>query len=216
MKLFVITSCLAISLVHCIPQPVTQTPGYTQLSSEQVRHLQERGFGETVKTFVPTAAYREVDKDYEPDSTVHLICMPPGGDNICEKSSDYHFVNDFLYKPVNLEEHQQKPNVSLRYSDRYYPEVYRQRNDDYDEEQPAQVQHQHSVRVPVQQRLVSPAIVRVQPVAPQAVPQRLSSTLKPQGSTGQVFRSPEEINISLQQRRPFQYPTSKYDDDDDY
>ncbi|XP_018564544.1 uncharacterized protein LOC108905946 [Anoplophora glabripennis] len=346
MKLFVITSCLAISLVHCIPQPVTQTPGYTQLSSEQVRHLQERGFGETVKTFVPTAAYREVDKDYEPDSDaessqdraptyinqnypiplsktlqgqnypqivrttqprvyasptpkpvatqqqyirngeiiqdankleeeeekeepdrlslllpqskflcdgrhtgyyadeglscevfhycqdnakhswicpegftfhqVHLICMPPGGDNICEKSSDYHFVNDFLYKPVNLEEHQQKPNVSLRYSDRYYPEVYRQRNDDYDEEQPAQVQHQHSVRVPVQQRLVSPAIVRVQPVAPQAVPQRLSSTLKPQGSTGQVFRSPEEINISLQQRRPFQYPTSKYDDDDDY
>lgn len=72
--------------------------------------------------------------------------MPPGGDNICEKSSDYHFVNDFLYKPVNLEEFQQKPNVTLKYSDRYYPEVYRQKyDDDYEEEQAAPAHHQHSV-----------------------------------------------------------------------
>jgi hypothetical protein len=34
--------------------------------------------------------------------------MPPGGDNICEKSSQFHFVNEYLYKPVNLEEYQQK------------------------------------------------------------------------------------------------------------
>lgn len=46
---------------------------------------------------------------------VHLICMPPSEDNICEQSSKYHFVNDYLYKPINMEEHQSKPNVSLRY-----------------------------------------------------------------------------------------------------
>jgi len=45
---------------------------------------------------------------------VHLICMPPTDDNTCEQSSKYHFVNDYLYKPINMEEHQTKPNVSLR------------------------------------------------------------------------------------------------------
>lgn len=50
--------------------------------------------------------------------------MPPSGDNICAKSSQYHFVNDYLYKPLNAEEAQTKPNVTLRYSDRYYPENY--------------------------------------------------------------------------------------------
>lgn len=54
-------------MVHCIPQPVTQLPGYTQLTAEQVKHLQEKGFGETIKTFIPTVAYREVDEDYERD-----------------------------------------------------------------------------------------------------------------------------------------------------
>lgn len=73
---------------------------------------------------------------------VHLICMPPGGDNICDKSADYHFVNDFLYKPLNLDEYQQKPNVTLKYSDRYYPDNYRPR---YEEEDEAPIQHQHSV-----------------------------------------------------------------------
>lgn len=46
---------------------------------------------------------------------VHLICMPPSSDNICEQSSKYHFVNDYLYKPINMEEHMSKPNVTLRY-----------------------------------------------------------------------------------------------------
>lgn len=45
---------------------------------------------------------------------VHLICMPPSNENICEQSSKYHFVNDYLYKPINMEEHQTKPNVTLR------------------------------------------------------------------------------------------------------
>lgn len=60
--------------------------------------------------------------------------MPPNHDNICQKSSKYHFVNEYLYRPINEEEVQRKPNVSLRYSDRYYPaEVY---NDDrYDQDE---------------------------------------------------------------------------------
>lgn len=45
---------------------------------------------------------------------VHLICMPPSDENICEQSAKYHFVNEYLYKPINMEEHQSKPNVSLR------------------------------------------------------------------------------------------------------
>lgn len=45
---------------------------------------------------------------------VHLICMPPSDENICEQSAKYHFVNDYLYKPINMEEHISKPNVSLR------------------------------------------------------------------------------------------------------
>lgn len=58
--------------------------------------------------------------------------MPPGGDNICAKSSQFHFVNEYLYKPINLEEHQSKPNISLKYSDRYYPDTYYGAN--YEEE----------------------------------------------------------------------------------
>ncbi|CAG9813227.1 unnamed protein product [Phaedon cochleariae] len=75
---------------------------------------------------------------------VHLICMPPGGENVCEKSTDYHFVNDYLYKPLNLEEHQRKPNITLVYSDRYYPEQYRSRYDEQEEDD-RPVHHQHSV-----------------------------------------------------------------------
>lgn len=52
---------------------------------------------------------------------VHLICMPPSGDISCQKSSQYHFVNEYLYKPLNLQEAETKPNVTLRYSERYYP-----------------------------------------------------------------------------------------------
>ncbi|KAL1501523.1 hypothetical protein ABEB36_006828 [Hypothenemus hampei] len=123
---------------------------------------------------------------------IQLICMPPSGDNICEKSSDYHFVNDYLYKPLNLEEYQQRPNTSLRYSDRYFPESYRPR---YDEDEDRPIQRQHSVRV----------------TKYQAVPVQ-STTFRPQAQVGQVFRTPEEINISLQQRRPQQYTTAKYVD----
>ncbi|XP_076068478.1 uncharacterized protein LOC143040910 [Oratosquilla oratoria] len=50
---------------------------------------------------------------------VHLICMPRSEDNICEKSSKFHFVNDFLYKEI-----EKGPNKT--YADRYYPENFSQ------------------------------------------------------------------------------------------
>ncbi|CAL4106225.1 unnamed protein product [Meganyctiphanes norvegica] len=51
---------------------------------------------------------------------VHLICMPRAEDNICEKSSKFHFVNDFLYKELEYE----NSNSSKAYADRYYPEDF--------------------------------------------------------------------------------------------
>lgn len=47
--------------------------------------------------------------------------MPPSGDINCKKSSQYHFVNEYLYKPLNLAEAETRPNVTLRYSERYFP-----------------------------------------------------------------------------------------------
>ncbi|XP_023946459.1 uncharacterized protein LOC112051874 [Bicyclus anynana] len=110
---------------------------------------------------------------------VHLICMPPTHDNICQKSSKYHFVNDYLYRPINEEEVQRKPNVSLKYSDRFYPaEVYR--DDRYEQEE-----EEEEEEAP-----------RRAPAAQQARP-----TARPQ-YPAQVFRSAEEVNIPLVQRRP--------------
>lgn len=75
---------------------------------------------------------------------IHLICMPPSSDNICEQSSKYHIVNDYLYKPINVEEHQTKPNITLRYSERYYPESFYQ-----DDRQDRQQDYQQERRQPV-------------------------------------------------------------------
>ncbi|KAJ8726667.1 hypothetical protein PYW07_001365 [Mythimna separata] len=111
---------------------------------------------------------------------VHLICMPPTHENICQKSSKYHFVNEYLYKPVNEEEVQRKPNVSLKYSDRYYPaEVYR--DDRYDQEEEEEEEQQPRRPAPIQ--LQGRPLQRVQ-------------------QQPQVFRSAEEVNIPLPQRRP--------------
>lgn len=70
--------------------------------------------------------------------------MPPSSDNICEQSSKYHIVNDYLYKPINVEEHQTKPNITLRYSERYYPENFY-----HDERQDRQQEYQQERRQPV-------------------------------------------------------------------
>ncbi|XP_052839021.1 putative mediator of RNA polymerase II transcription subunit 12 [Drosophila gunungcola] len=245
---------------------------------------------------------------------IHLICMPPSHDNICKQSSKYHIVNDYLYKPINLQEHQSKPNVTLRYSERYFPENYyeHERYDDEEEEelpaaprpriqqqqqqqhhhqqqqQPQQQQHrqvvayqQPQVRVQYQQpqqhqqqaqpqaQVVTQIRHQPQPqpqpttlayrkplpattVQPQLQlhqlhqpqlqlhqqrPQTLAPTVTPapyrfftaapqlqhlqqqhhqQQQQQQVFRTPEEINISLQQRRPqvFIATTPRYYEDE--
>ncbi|XP_063697825.1 uncharacterized protein LOC134828768 [Culicoides brevitarsis] len=136
---------------------------------------------------------------------VHLICMPPSAENICEQSSKYHVVNEYLYKPINMEEHQRKPNVTLRYSERYYPEnIYYDDRRDYAEDR-APVRHQ------VQQ---APQVPRKQPTYQHVstpAPYRQQNQYQHQNA----YRSPEEINISLQQRRPTQQPT-RYEEDEDY
>lgn len=48
--------------------------------------------------------------------------MPVGRDNICEKSSQFHFVNDYLYKTVDNEDG--SSSDSGIYADRYYPEGF--------------------------------------------------------------------------------------------
>lgn len=211
--------------------------------------------------------------------------MPPSHDNICKQSSKYHIVNDYLYKPINLQEHQSKPNVTLRYSERYFPENYyeheRYDDDEEEEEQPAprpRIQHQHQpqvqpqqhrqtvsyqpqpqpqpqpqVRVQYQQQQPQQQVIAqirhqqpqpttiayrkplptttIQPqIQPQLQlhqlhqhqqqqqlrPQTLAPTVTPSPyrfftaappqlqhlHQQQVYRTPEEINISLQQRRP--------------
>ncbi|XP_049827584.1 bromodomain-containing protein 4-like [Schistocerca gregaria] len=119
---------------------------------------------------------------------VHLICMPPSSENICKQSSQFHFVNDYLYRPINAEEVQNKPNVTLRYSDRYYPDNF------YEEEslhqQPAPIRA--SAAPPPPPPAAAP-VLRGRPQVPQ---------FRPQSAPHQVFHSPEEVNIPLQQRRP--------------
>lgn len=134
---------------------------------------------------------------------VHLICMPPSGDNICQQSPKFHFVNDYLYRPINAEEAQTRPNVTLRYSDRYYPDSY------YDpaEEQPRPV--------PVVATATRGRPVHVQQ---QQQPNLRAVQLRPQSPGNQVFHSPEEVNIPLQQRRPAPVPSQRsfQDKEDDF
>jgi len=53
---------------------------------------------------------------------VHLICMPVNKENICKKSSQFHFVNDYLYQPIDDDGN--TDNSSSIYADRYYPDGY--------------------------------------------------------------------------------------------
>jgi len=53
---------------------------------------------------------------------VHLICMPANKENICKTSSQFHFVNDYLYQPIDDEGN--SDNSSSIYADRYYPDGY--------------------------------------------------------------------------------------------
>lgn len=138
---------------------------------------------------------------------VHLICMPPSSDNICQQSSQFHFVNDFLYRPINAEEAQTRPNVTIRYADRYYPENYYEQP--ADEEANENVRHFQSRQPPAAPSTPSRA-VRPTPQHIQFQPSLRPLAQLPQQFTrqpittpiNQVYHSPEEINIPLQSRRP--------------
>ncbi|GBP70026.1 hypothetical protein EVAR_46268_1 [Eumeta japonica] len=118
---------------------------------------------------------------------VHLICMPPTHDSICQKSSKYHFVNEYLYRPVNEEEVQRKPNVALKYSDRFYPaDIYR--DDRFEDEEQEEDEQPRRQQQQVQQQQQQQQLQQ----APRPSP-------RPQQ---QVFRTAEEVNIPLVQRRP--------------
>ncbi|XP_050422703.1 transcription factor SPT20 homolog isoform X2 [Adelges cooleyi] len=139
---------------------------------------------------------------------VHLICMPPSGENICKQSSQYHFVNDFLYRPVNAEEAQSRPNVTIRYGDRYYPGNNYEGDEEYDreEEAPQQRPQQFRQQPTIRQRTQQPQPQQSQqhnlstprPIVLQQQPQQFAR----QPLSNQVFHSSEEVNIPLQQRRP--------------
>lgn len=125
--------------------------------------------------------------------------MPPSNENICQKSSAFFFVNDYLYRPVNEEEVQRKPNVSLRYSDRYYPQNYF--GDAEEGLQPQQVQSQHvPQRVPLQQGLHTQAPRRTAPQQPapqQAV--HYQPTPRPSAAQQPSYRQANPSNqVSMQ------------------
>ncbi|KZC05615.1 PREDICTED: uncharacterized protein LOC107194124 [Dufourea novaeangliae] len=129
---------------------------------------------------------------------VHLICMPPSGDINCKKSSQYHFVNEYLYKPLNLAEAETKPNVTLRYSERYFPaDIHADDHEVGD--------YQITPTAPPIRRPSPPVYANPQtalnsiPAAARPQPTGLPQFRLP---LNQVFRSPEEVNIPLQNRRP--------------
>ncbi|KAF3420785.1 hypothetical protein E2986_12701 [Frieseomelitta varia] len=129
---------------------------------------------------------------------VHLICMPPSGDINCKKSSQYHFVNEYLYKPLNLAEAETKPNVTLRYSERFFPA-------DIHPDEREVGDYQITPSAPIR-RPTPPVYASPQPATLNSIP----SSARPQPTgfpqfrlpVNQVFRSPEEVNIPLQHRRP--------------
>uniref|UniRef100_A0A8D8V8A7 Uncharacterized protein n=1 Tax=Cacopsylla melanoneura TaxID=428564 RepID=A0A8D8V8A7_9HEMI len=134
--------------------------------------------------------------------------MPPSSDNICEQSSQYHFVNDFLYKAINEEEVQRKPNTTLKYADRYYPQNYYASDEENQEEEPQEIRRPaFQIQSRPQQQQQHPTL--------RPGPQAQFRQFGPNGgqfaasNQNQVFHSPEEVNIPLQARRPTAQPTQQ-------
>lgn len=64
--LSVVTICSSSPRHHVVPRQVTQSPSYTKLTSDQVEHLQNKGFGPTVASIFDTpSAYEDDDSDEE-------------------------------------------------------------------------------------------------------------------------------------------------------
>lgn len=125
--------------------------------------------------------------------------MPPSNDNICQQSSQFHFVNDFLYRPINAEEAQSRPNVTIRYADRYYPENYFESSPTI-EETGENIRH-FQQRQPPSQAIPPRARVTPQPFQPSLRPLAQLPQQFTRQPFNQVYHSPEEVNIPLQNRR---------------
>ncbi|KOB75374.1 Uncharacterized protein OBRU01_07859 [Operophtera brumata] len=144
--------------------------------------------------YYPQEVYR--DDRYEQEDDEEEVSIPtctsstPTGE-----SSKYHFVNESLYGPINEEEVQRKPNVSLKYSDRYYPQEYHFVNEYlYRPINEEEVHRKSNVSLKYSDRYD---------------PQDARPSPSPRPQAPQVFRSAEEVNIPLGQRRP----TRPYDFD---
>lgn len=125
--------------------------------------------------------------------------MPPNGDINCKKSSKYHFVNEYLYKALNVEEAETKPNVTLRYSERYFPgDIFtdERESEEYQSASNSQKRPSHQQPIYLSQHATT---ANTLPSASRPAPHSFSQFRVP---VNQVFRSPEEVNIPLQQRRP--------------
>lgn len=148
--------------------------------------------------------------------------MPPSSDFQCQKSSDFHFVNDYLYKPINSKQ-AAAYNTSLKYADRFFPEGFGGENgnrevvgghasgggggqggkyfasseEGEEEEEYRRPQQQQQP----QQQFQSPR----QPHPQQAHPPRQQPHPHPHPQS--YYTSPSEINIPLTSRRPI--PSNK-------
>jgi hypothetical protein len=132
---------------------------------------------------------------------------------MCSKSPDYHFVNDYLYKPVN-QMAANAYNETLRYADRFFPDGYSGAGNEllgfnpstkyYQDEE----ESEEEIR-PVQQRQ---QVVRDFPrenyqqqqqprqFVKQFVQQQQAKSSNLQAQ--KAYFDPNLINIPLQQRRP--------------
>lgn len=146
--------------------------------------------------------------------------MPPSGDNICQQSSKYHVVNDFLYKAINVEEHESRPNVSLRYSERYYPEeVYSDDRQEQDEEYPRNEYRRQPVKyfIPFDAiKIILSSLLFFSFQVHVGLRKAATPSYRTQAQTN-AFRSSDDINIPLQQRRPnivFSPTTTRYEEEE--
>lgn len=123
--------------------------------------------------------------------------MPRSEDNICAKSSKFHFVNEFLYKEVDGE--------NKTYADRYYPEGFEDGVANL-EERPVPVRDLPQHSDPIQQDFVEDSRpVPLPPRRPDAFLDRLPHR-PPTGPAPQEFRPFEEQHgRPFVERRPGQF-----------
>ena len=105
---------------------------------------------------------------------INLICQPQSADNICQRSNEFTFVNDYLYQQISNDTH--KP----QYADRYYPDAAAAGDQllDRPAPQPSYQQREPEQQQPTRRRRPRPQI------RPQSRPQPVASDF---GASGNDF-----------------------------